>query len=134
MARLRFVHAADLHLDSPFKGIRDLAPQHVAETLHRLESAGIRSFISHGNHDPLNGWEARLALPLGCHRFGAEVEGAPVFSEEPERAVVYGISYPQREVRENLVPRFSNIQPGGFTIGLLHANVDSNPDHDSYSP
>jgi exonuclease SbcD len=181
MARLRFVHAADLHLDSPFKGIRDLAPQQVAETLcratfdayekiiglcirervdallvagdifdsadrslraqlrfvdglARLESAGIRSFICHGNHDPLNGWEARLALPSGCHRFAGEVAGAVVFSEEPERAVVYGISYPQREVRENLVSRFTNIQPGGFTIGLLHANVDSNPDHDSYSP
>jgi DNA repair protein SbcD/Mre11 len=181
MPRLRFVHAADLHLDSPFRGIRDLAPQQVAETLYRatfdayekiidlciqervdallvagdifdgadrslraqlrfvdglnrLESAGIRSFICHGNHDPLNGWEARLTLPSGCHRFGREVEGAPVFNDEPERALVYGISYPQREVRENLALNFNNIQPGGFTIGLLHANVDSNPNHDSYSP
>ena len=35
MVILRFVHAADLHLDSPFKGIHDKAPQHVAEALHR---------------------------------------------------------------------------------------------------
>ena len=33
MARLRFVHAADLHLDSPFRGIRSEAPDHVAQTL-----------------------------------------------------------------------------------------------------
>ena len=35
MARLRFVHAADLHLDSPFRGIRNEAPDYVAETLRR---------------------------------------------------------------------------------------------------
>ena len=35
MARLRFVHAADLHLDSPFRGIRSEAPDYVADTLRR---------------------------------------------------------------------------------------------------
>jgi DNA repair exonuclease SbcCD nuclease subunit len=181
MARLRFVHAADLHLDSPFRGIRNQAPDNVSETLYRatfnayqniidlcirervdallvagdifdgadrslraqlkfveglrrLEAAGIRSFICHGNHDPLDGWEARLDLPPGCCRFTPEVHGEPVFPGEPERAMVYGISYPQREVRENLVPQFTDITPGGFTIGLLHANVDNNSNHDSYAP
>ena len=33
MPILRFVHAADLHLDSPFRGIRSEAPGHVAQTL-----------------------------------------------------------------------------------------------------
>ena len=182
MAKLRFVHAADLHLDSPFQGIRSEAPGYVAETLHRatfdayeniislclgervdvllvagdvydgadrslraqlkfvdglarLDKAGIRSFICHGNHDPLDGWEARLDLPDGCVRFGAEVEGAPVFPSEPERGAVYGISYPRREVRENLSLRFRGIgPPGGFNIGLLHANVGGNPNHESYAP
>ncbi|MCH8351318.1 MAG: DNA repair exonuclease, partial [Chloroflexi bacterium] len=101
---MRFVHAADLHLDSPFGGLRSIAPE-IAETLYqatfdaynniidlciqeqvdallvagdifdgadrslraqrkfvdglnRLDQANIRSFICHGNHDPLNGWEA----------------------------------------------------------------------------
>jgi DNA repair exonuclease SbcCD nuclease subunit len=182
MAKLRFVHAADLHLDSPFQGIRREAPGYVAETLHRatfdayeniiglcldervdallvagdvydgadrslraqlkfvdglarLDKAGIRSFVCHGNHDPLDGWEARLDLPDGCVRFGAEVEGAPVFPSEPERGAVYGISYPRREVRENLSLRFRGIgPPGGFNIGLLHANVGGNPNHESYAP
>ena len=181
MARLRFVHSADIHLDSPFRGLRNQAPEHVAETLYRatfdayqkiidlcireqvdallvagdifdsadrslraqlkfleglnrLESAGIRSFICHGNHDPLNGWEARLALPAGCHRFGEDVGGAAVFIDEPERAMVYGISYPQRDVRENLARRFKDINPGHCTIGLLHANVDNDLAHDSYAP
>ena len=182
MPRLRFVHAADLHLDSPFRGIRAQAPENVAQTLHRatfdafeniinlcireqvdallvagdvydgadrslraqlkfvdglkqLDSAGIRSFICHGNHDPLDGWEARLDLPPGCVRFGPDVTAEPVFPDEPQRATVYGISYPRREVRENLSPLFPQaISGSGFKIGLLHANVGGDPNHDSYSP
>ena len=33
MPRIRFAHAADLHLDSPFKGLRAAAPGHVADAL-----------------------------------------------------------------------------------------------------
>ena len=184
MTRLRFVHAADLHLDSPFRGIRADAPPHVADTLHRatfdaydniislclreradallvagdiydgadrslraqlrfidglnrLDAAGIRTFVCHGNHDPLDGWEARLNLPPGCVRFGREVSREAVFPDEPDRAAVYGVSYPTREVRESLVPLFDAAVatlPAGFNIGLLHANVGGNPDHDPYAP
>ena len=182
MTRLRFVHAADLHLDSPFRGMRSEAPDYVAESLrqatfdayrniidlclqegvdallvagdiydgadrslraqlrfvdglNRLNAAGIRSFICHGNHDPLDGWEARLALPPGCVRFGPEVSAEPVFLDEPDRAAVYGVSYPRREVCENLTPLFADAVAGsGYRVGLLHANVGGNPDHDSYAP
>lgn len=180
MSLLRFVHAADLHLDSPFSGLHGIAPE-IAMTLSqatfsaydrlitlcidegvdallvagdvfdgadrslraqikfgaglkRLGEAGIRSFVCHGNHDPLNGWEAKLALPHGCHRFGPHVERIPVFTEEPERAVVYGISYPQREVRDNLITQFGKVASGVFSLGLIHANVDNNTDHDPYAP
>ena len=181
MARLRFVHAADLHLDSPFRGIRNEAPPHVADALHRatfqayekiidlclrervdallvagdiydgadrslraqlkfvdglnrLHAAGIRSFICHGNHDPLDGWEAQLDLPAGCARFGPEVSAVPVFPDDPERATVHGVSYPTREVRDNLTPLFAATPAGGFNVGLLHANVGGNTDHDPYAP
>ncbi len=181
MARLRFVHAADLHLDSPFIGLRAQAPENVAaalrsatfdayaklvdlcveeradallvagdvydsadrslraqlrfvEGLRRLDRAGIRSFVCHGNHDPLDGWEARIDYPPGCTRFGPEFTAAPVFPGEPGRAVVHGISYPTRVVRENLVERLGEVDPGPFTIGLIHANVGNNPDHDPYAP
>ena len=47
-----------------------------------------------GNHDPLDGWvvwhEGLLDLPAGCVRFGPEVDGFPVFPDEPERATVHG--------------------------------------------
>ena len=177
----RFTHAADLHLDSPFTGIRAAAPENVAKALYSatfasyqniidlcisegvdalfvagdiydgagrslraqrafidglrsLDSAGIRSFVCHGNHDPLDGWEARLSYPAGCHRFGADFEAVPIFPDEPERALVYGISYPTRDVYENLVSRLGQVDERAFTIGLLHANVGGNADHALYAP
>ncbi len=179
MSTLRFVHAADLHLDSPFTGLRAIAPDNVtmalrqatfdaydniirlcmaervdalliagdvydgadrslraqlkfAEGLKQLAEAGIRSFICHGNHDPLDGWEAQLDLPPGCIRFEAKVEGVPVFAEEPERAMVYGMSYPRRVMNRNVTPDFRKWPAEGFNIGLLHANVGGNPHHDAY--
>lgn len=182
MSKLRFVHAADLHLDSPFQGIRSGAPEHVAQTLHnstfsafkniidlclsenvdalliagdiydsadrslraqlrfvdglrQLDEAGIRSFVCHGNHDPLDGWEARLPLPNGCVRFSSDVTAEPIFPDDPERATVHGISYPHRDVRQNLSSLFDQAPLGcGVNIGLLHANVGGNPNHDPYSP
>ncbi len=178
---LRFVHAADLHLDSPFTGIRAAAPENVAsalysatfdsyrniidlciservdallvagdvydgadrslraqqafiEGLRSLDAVGIRSFVCHGNHDPLDGWEARLSYPAGCRRFGTEFSAEPVFLDEPHRALVYGISYPTRDVFENLVSRLGQVEEPAFTVGLLHANVGGNADHAPYAP
>ena len=34
MPRIRFVHAADLHLDNPFAGMKAFAPDNVASALH----------------------------------------------------------------------------------------------------
>ena len=180
MPLIKFVHAADLHLDSPFKQIGGKAPPHVADALvqatfkayeriidlcidqrvdallvagdiydgadrslraqrafiaglERLDEAGIRAFVCHGNHDPLDGWEANLDYPPGCHRFGTEWESEPVFQADPGCAVVTGISYPTREVRKNLAAGL-RAAPGPFQIGLLHANVGGNAEHDSYAP
>ena len=104
------------------------------EGLQRLDATGIRSFVCHGNHDPLDGWEAQLSYPHGCHRFGADFEAVPVFPDEPERALVYGISYPTRDIYENLVQRLGEVDSSAFTIGLLHANVGTNTGHTAYAP
>ncbi len=178
---LRFIHAADLHLDSPFTGIRAAAPENVARALYSatfdsysniidlciservdallvagdiydgadrslraqrafidglrsLDAAGIRSFVCHGNHDPLDGWEARLSYPDGCHRFGPDFEAVPIFPDQPESALVHGISYPTRDVYDNLVARLGPVDQSAFAIGLLHANVGGNTDHALYAP
>ena len=178
--RIRFVHAADLHLDSPFTGLKAAAPADVANTLYhatfdayeniinlciseqvdallvagdvfdgadrslraqlkfveglkKLDTQGIRSFVCHGNHDPLDGWQARLDYPPGCRRFGPEWEAVPVF-EDPDRALIHGISYRKRDVTENLALRLGNVDPGPFSIGLVHGNVGNNPEHGAYAP
>jgi DNA repair exonuclease SbcCD nuclease subunit len=174
------VHAADLHLDSPFKGLSDVQPEIAAKLrdatfdayeniidlcisekvdallvagdvfdgadrslraqlkfmdgLRRLDEADIRSFICHGNHDPLNGWEANLPFPPGAVRFNADVEKVPVFPDDPDRAVVYGVSYPVRDVTDNLVLQFRSAGHERASIGLVHANVGSNTNHPNYAP
>jgi DNA repair exonuclease SbcCD nuclease subunit len=178
---LRFVHAADLHLDSPFLGLSAAAPAHVREAmldatfaaydaiiqlcldrrveallvagdvydgadrslraqrrfydgLQQLSDAGIRSFVCHGNHDHLGGWEAQLDPPPLCHRFGATVEAVPFDPADPARGSVYGVSYPRQEVRENLAAAFVREGDARLAIGLLHANVGEVGGHANYSP
>lgn len=178
---LRFVHAADLHVDSPFLGLSGAAPAHVSEAmlgatfaaydaiiqlcldrrveallvagdiydgadrslraqrrfydgLARLSAAGIRSFVCHGNHDHLGGWEAQLDAPPLCHRFGDTVESVPFDPADPARGTVYGVSYPRQEVRENLAASFAREGDARIAIGLLHANVGDVGGHANYAP
>jgi DNA repair exonuclease SbcCD nuclease subunit len=57
-----------------------------------------------------------------------------VFPDDPDRAVVYGVSYPVRDVTENLVNRFRTAGHERASIGLVHANVGSNTNHPNYAP
>ena len=120
MKDFSFVHTADLHLDSPFSGLRQVdgemagllkdatfkafdqvvdlalgnkvdfllvagdvydsserslrAQLRFADGLKRLADAGIRSFVCHGNHDPMDGWSASLHWPNEVHVFGPHLE------------------------------------------------------------
>lgn len=175
------MHAADLHLDSPFKGMASKVPDAIVsalqnatfdaydrivslcveeavdalviagdvydgadrsfkaqyrfiEGLRKLSEEGIASFICHGNHDPLDGWQSRLDFPERCYRFGKDAESFPLWEDAPGAVSVHGISYPTRVVQENLIPRFEGLELAEFNIGLIHANVDSDPNHDPYAP
>jgi DNA repair exonuclease SbcCD nuclease subunit len=105
------------------------------ESLRRAAEAGVLCFVAHGNHDPLSGWDAGLTMPDGVYRFGGEeVERFTARRGGETLAHLYGISYPTREVRENLVPRFPREGEGPFTIGVFHGNVGGDPNHDNYAP
>ena len=178
---IKFVHASDLHLDSPFAGMKGNAPDHVRSALYeatfrayqniiklcidervdtlliagdifdsadrslraqllfvdglkRLGDDGIRTFACHGNHDPLDGWVARLDYPPTYHRFNDKWQAVPFFAEDPERVIIHGISYPTRDVFDNLVEQLGVISNNAYNIGLLHANVGANVDHALYAP
>jgi exonuclease SbcD len=177
-----FVHAADLHLDTPFEGISRVSPR-VAETLRdaslsafdnlvdlaidrdaafvvvagdvydgadrgvraqfrfrrgleRLSEKGIRSFVDHGNHDPVQeGWSAIDEWPEGVVVFGHEsVDEVVVESQGKAVATVHGISFARREETENLALRFRRGDGPGIHVGVLHTNVGGIPDHDPYAP
>ena len=179
MHNFSFVHAADLHLDSPFATLhmnnpdlarilrsatfesfervvqlcldeqvdfllvagdvydgadRSLRAQvKFRDGLKRLDDAGIRSFVVHGNHDPLDGWSSTLEWPSGVHVFGDHLETLEVERNGTRLACVQGISYPKRDERRNLSLLFKRTGPS-FHIGLLHANVGSDTGHEPYAP
>jgi DNA repair protein SbcD/Mre11 len=181
-----FLHAADLHLDTPFTTIRSV-PDAVAQALReaslrawdrlvdtaverevafvllagdiydgaergvraqlrfrdgleRLDAAGIRTFLVHGNHDPVKeGWVAIDRLPPLAHRFaGADDCGSGVesvtFEVDGRPVTVHGVSFAERETTENLALRFPAHPGPGFHVGLLHANIGGIEGHDPYSP
>ena len=103
--------------------------------LRKAIENNIQCFVAHGNHDPLSGWEAGLIMPEGVHRFGGkDAEQFTIRRGSEDLAYIYGISYPVRNVQENLVPRFKPEVSAPFTIGVLHCNVGGDPSHDNYAP
>jgi DNA repair exonuclease SbcCD nuclease subunit len=181
MATWRFVHAADLHLDSPFVGLKnfqeklarnlisatftafqrvvDLCLEQEAEflllagdlfdgpgrslraqlrlgrELERLAGAGIETFIAHGNHDHLGGKGVTLNWPPGVHVFPAgPAEMVEVRRRGGTLARIYGLSHRGPEEPDNLARQFPPSPRGPFSVGLLHANLDRNPEHENYAP
>jgi exonuclease SbcD len=180
----RFLHAGDLHLDSPITGLAAIAPQEVLDVLRaattdawrsivrtavdesvdfvliagdvfevanptllgqtrfrdglaELASHGIRSYVVHGNHDPMDGkaWVASLEFPPLVHRFGTAAGEAVVFERDGQQiARIHGRSYPAAAVTENYAVGFRAGSDSVFNIGLLHTNVGDRPGHANYAP
>ena len=108
--------------------------------LRRLDEAGVRSFICHGNHDPLSeGFRTVGELPASAVRFAP---GEPQSHRARLRfdggdVLVSGVSFGQRHETENLARRFRGIEharDAGPHVAVLHANVGANPGHDPYAP
>lgn len=181
MAKFSFVHASDLHLDSPFQGLsrqdpsiadilrsatfsayqnlvrlciqekvqfllvagdvydgadRSLRAQlQFRDGLHNLAQHGIKSFVVHGNHDPLDGWSATIEWPAGVHVFGGtDVDSIPWAADGVPLACISGISYPRQKEQKNLARQFSAQRPDLFQIALLHCNCGGDTDHEVYAP
>jgi len=105
--------------------------------LAQLAAAGIRSFVVHGNHDPMDGraWAPSLTFPDAVHRFGTEAgESVPVMRDGHEIARIHGRSYPRASVTENYAAGFHADPSVPISIGLLHTNVGGRPGHANYAP
>jgi DNA repair exonuclease SbcCD nuclease subunit len=182
MKQFKFIHTADLHLDTPFKGIstisqsistklidatfytfdtiiqqcienqvdfllvtgdiynaadRSLRAQlKFREGLKKLSNADINVYVTYGNHDPLDGWAAKLDMPENVHIFSGNTVDKVVVTRHGETiAQIYGISFHTRDIKTNLVHKFPDIQDNSlFTIGMLHCNLGTNTGHEPYAP
>lgn len=178
---LRFIHAADLHLGSPARGVQGLpgrvrqllleAPYKAFEFLietaieekvdfvllagdlfdqanpslkaqvrfvkgmAKLHEAGIRAFVCLGNHDPAPGTGLLAELPPNVHLFShRQVERIPYIRDGELKAALYGISYPTRQVTDNLALQFRRDARDPVAIALLHTNCGGMAGHDPYAP
>lgn len=105
--------------------------------VRQLDKAGIASCVIRGNHDHGGSVRANLEFPESYSEFAPGANephlihqnGIPV-------AAIYGYSYPQRAVTENIL-RYYNPRSEDqkyFRIGMLHGNVGGNAEHDNYAP
>ncbi|MDG4656750.1 DNA repair exonuclease [Ectobacillus antri] len=182
MTSLTFIHAADLHLDSPFKGMQGQVPLwlfekmrestfrsftriidkaivervdfvilagdlydaetrslraqlFVRDQLKRLEEYGIQVYIIHGNHDHLGGnWEG-ISFSRNVHVFSQPyVEQKLYYRDGVLLAALYGFSYHQKAVRDNMTAQYKKMGDAPFHIGLLHGSLESDEDHSRYAP
>lgn len=102
--------------------------------LRTLETAGIKVFMVHGNHDPLTRDVKHGLLPENVTVFApGQVQSHVVTMRNGAEVTVAGVSYGKKEESENLVPLFAGL--GGRTIvGVLHTNVGGNTQHGNYAP
>lgn len=121
---------------------REPAAQFAFRTqMDRLNEKNIKVYIVHGNHDPTSDdLSEYVKLPSNVKVFGPNSEEVVTHVlRDGSKVLVAGISYWQKAVTENLVPRLSAIvnkverDAIRAIIGILHTNVDS-PEHEKYAP
>ncbi|MDM5153713.1 DNA repair exonuclease [Bacillus sp. DX1.1] len=182
MKQVKFIHAADLHLDSPFKGLEMNVPTRVwermkqstfqsferivdkaiqervdfvllagdlydAETrslraqvfvreqMKRLSQYEIPVYIIHGNHDHLGGSWAAIEFPENVHVFTEPyVEEKSFYKDGELLASIYGFSYLQQAVTDNMTDQYNKMSDAPFHIGMLHGSVEGDAEHNRYAP
>lgn len=178
---IKFLHCADLHLDSPFKGLSSLPEglfQRLSESTFlsfkrlidlaisekvdfvviagdlydsgnrslkaqsflkncfiKLESHNINVYISHGNHDPLDGQWVNLDWPSNVHFFeGNSIQTLHFEKEGKKLACLHGFSYETAAVTDNRTLHYPEKKDDLYHIGILHGQADGYSGHSRYAP
>lgn len=127
------VLAGDVY-DGAERGLR--AQLRFEQGVRRLADAGIRTFVAHGNHDPLvSGWQLVTAWPDAMHVFDHDdVESVIVARDGRPLAVVQGVSYAETAEQRNLARLFSRTDLDVPHVAVLHTNVGEVGEHANYAP
>jgi exonuclease SbcD len=111
---------------------------HFHRGLERLNEAGIKVFIIHGNHDPLeNQSKRRKPFPPNTKVFRPkDPEEVLAFESDGEQVYVAGVSFERPDERNNLAVRFRDLpqQHSRWRVGVLHTSLAGSSDHDPYAP
>jgi len=176
---LTFLHAADIHLDSPLRGllpyegappieeIRGATRQaldnlvnfaleekvhfvliagdlydgdwqdfntglYFANQMRNLGEAGIRVAVIRGNHDAANSMTKTLVMPENVKIFSARKP--ETWQLEDLGVAIYGQSYANQDVYENLAIAYPDPMPDMFNIGILHCLISGTEGHLPYAP
>lgn len=131
--RVDFVLIAGDAYNSRDKSLR--AQLRFRAAMERLADAGIDVFVVQGNHDPADGFSARLDLPANVHYFStATVEKFEVLDEKDNvLCVLHGRGYATAATKTNLAKGYARGNEAA-AIGVLHANVGGVEDYEPYAP
>lgn len=179
MGKIRFIHAADLHLDSPFQGLKAIpkslfnrvkestfdalerlvnhainenvdfiilagdlfdgenrsfkAQSKLKKAMEKLYAHKISCYIIHGNHDHLKGNWIPLSWPENVFFFKDEIDFVE-FKKAEVAVHLYGFSYPEKSVKENIASKYKKNGTADFHIGILHGTAEGQEGHDPYAP
>ncbi len=174
---LRFIHAADIHLDSPMRNLERypgapveamrgatrrafdnlvglaLVEQvdfvciagdvydgdwkdfntglYFLQGMNRLREAGIRVYLTRGNHDAASAITSHLRLPDNVHLFASKTAQS---IEHTHGVRLHGQSFGKEAVTSNLAQGFPDPAPGCVNIGLLHTSLGGSEGHAPYAP
>lgn len=128
------VLAGDVYDDAQYEVAAQLR---FVKGLNRMTEAGIRVFIAHGNHDPLQkNFRLAAEIPAGVTVFDT---GDPQIHDVELRSGhmlhVAGVSFASLAETRNLARRFHQLGTSpGATVGVLHCNVGGRAEHGPYAP
>lgn len=104
------------------------------QSMKRLQSAGIPVFLVFGNHDHLDDPWNRLEFPENIHVFPTSPAMIPYRKADGQRVNLYGFSYAQRRVAEDMAAEYTREEGADFHIGILHGAQRSAGGEDRYAP
>lgn len=177
---IRFIHAADFHLDRPFEGLSELpgslhervkestfraldrlidrtlaekpefliiagdvfddshrslsAQRRFIRAMEALREADLPVYLVFGNHDHLDDPWNRLKFPDNVHVFPATPTMLPFVSRDGQRVNLYGFSYAQRSVPEDMAAGYEKQSGADYHIGILHGALRSGDGENAYAP
>ncbi|WP_141603568.1 metallophosphoesterase family protein [Terrilactibacillus laevilacticus] len=102
--------------------------------MRKLHQAGIHVYLSYGNHDHLNDDWNRLSFPGNVHVFPPEVKKFTYSKAEDIRCDLYGFSYKEKHIPNNMVPFYPEKKDSHYHIGILHGAEIEPSSENHYAP